>query len=48
MIWTGIIGDELVVPVRVAEGVKLNSAAYTVSVSYLNQLMMSRWRSAAS
>ena len=28
MIWAGIIGDELVGPVRVSEGVKIASAAY--------------------
>ena len=28
MIWTGMIGSELVGPIQVSEGVKLNSAKY--------------------
>ena len=28
MIWAGIIGDELIGPVRVQQGVKLSSATY--------------------
>ena len=40
MFWAGIIGDELVKPFRVAEGVKLTSQLYT---AFLNEHFFTLW-----
>ena len=35
MIWAGIIGDELIGPVRVLQGVKITSATYCQFLKYV-------------